>query len=77
VATKGASTEIIAKLVEATKARDLEAIAYGIQQAIALQLNEAPEVLDAERLLRQINVAKTALKSALETVRHCTSLALA
>jgi hypothetical protein len=68
VATKAASKEIIAKLVEATQTLDLEAMAYGIQQAIAMQLSDAPEVVEAEKLLKQATTAKLALQSALESV---------
>ncbi|ELR14350.1 high molecular weight form of myosin1, putative, partial [Acanthamoeba castellanii str. Neff] len=67
VATKAASKEIIGKLVEATQTFDLEAMAYGIQQAIAMQLSDAPEVVEAEKLLKQATTAKLALQSALES----------
>jgi hypothetical protein len=67
VATRAASKEVIEKLVEATLAFDTEGMAYGLQQATALQLHDNPEVVEAAKVLKQVTVAKTALKSALES----------
>lgn len=59
---------MLAKLVEATQALDAEEMAYGIQQANALKVGDKPEVQEASRLLHKLNMAKAALKEALENV---------